>query len=121
MAIFERELGDAGFVELTETFGDHAVVLFLCRARERQIETEIAREFERDAAVFGGVHCVENLGESIAVRSVQLPWRIAFCRLAGCNPGLHCELEQISKAEILRKLKQRFGGKTIRDIRFRVG
>jgi hypothetical protein len=28
---------------------------------------------------------------------------------------------QISKPEILRKLKQRFGTKTIRDIRFRVG
>jgi len=28
---------------------------------------------------------------------------------------------QISKPEILRKLKQRFGGKTIRDIRLRVG
>jgi hypothetical protein len=31
------------------------------------------------------------------------------------------ELEQISKPEILRKLKQRFGGKTIRDVRFRIG
>ena len=37
------------------------------------------------------------------------------------QPALHYELEQISKSEILRKLKQRFGGKTIRDIRFRVG
>jgi hypothetical protein len=35
--------------------------------------------------------------------------------------ALHYELEQISKIEILRKLKQRFGSKTIRDIRFRVG
>jgi hypothetical protein len=34
---------------------------------------------------------------------------------------VHYELEQISKTEILRKLKQRFGGKTIRDVRFRVG
>jgi hypothetical protein len=34
---------------------------------------------------------------------------------------LHYELEQISSIEILRKLKQRFGGKTVRDIRFRVG
>jgi len=34
---------------------------------------------------------------------------------------LHYELEQISKLEILRKLKQRFGPKTIRDVRFRVG
>jgi len=37
------------------------------------------------------------------------------------QPALHYELEQISKSEILRKLKQRFGGKTIRDVRFRVG
>ena len=52
VAIFERELGDAGFVEVAEAFGDHAVVLFLGCTRERQIETEIVREFERDSAVF---------------------------------------------------------------------
>ena len=49
-----------------------------------------------------------GLGEGILeVRVVQL--------------ALHYELEQISKTEILRKLKQRFGGKTIRDVRFRFG
>jgi Dna[CI] antecedent, DciA len=37
------------------------------------------------------------------------------------QPALHYELEQISKSEILRKLKQRFGGKPFRDVRFRVG
>ena len=37
------------------------------------------------------------------------------------QPALHYELEQVSKIDILRKLKQRFGGKVIRDIRFRVG
>jgi hypothetical protein len=37
------------------------------------------------------------------------------------QPALHYELEQISKAAILRKLKRRFGAKTIRDIRFRLG
>ncbi len=35
VAVFERELGDAGFVELAEAFRDHAVVLFLRGARER--------------------------------------------------------------------------------------
>ena len=39
----------------------------------------------------------------------------------GLPPALHYELEQASKIEILRKPKKRFGGKTIRDIRFRVG
>jgi len=37
------------------------------------------------------------------------------------QPALHYELEQISKSEILPKSKQRFGGNTIRDVRFRVG
>jgi hypothetical protein len=37
------------------------------------------------------------------------------------QPGLHYELEEISKAEILRKLEQRFDGKTIRNVRFRIG
>jgi hypothetical protein len=37
------------------------------------------------------------------------------------QPALHYELEQISKSDILRKLKKRFGSKTIRDVRFRVG
>jgi hypothetical protein len=34
---------------------------------------------------------------------------------------VHYKLEKVCKTEILRKLKQRFGGKTIRDARFRVG
>ena len=44
MAVFERKLGDAGLVELAEVFCYHAVVLFLCGARERQIDAEIARQ-----------------------------------------------------------------------------
>jgi hypothetical protein len=55
MSIFEGELGDAGFVEFAQTFRDHPVVLFLGRACEGEIETETAGEFERDAAVLGGV------------------------------------------------------------------
>ena len=39
----------------------------------------------------------------------------------GLSPALHYELEQVPKIDILRKLKQRFGGKTMRDVRFRVG
>ena len=37
------------------------------------------------------------------------------------QPALHYELEQVSKIDILRKLKKRFGANAIRDIRFRVG
>src|SRR5438552_16203356 len=52
--------------------------------------------------------------ECLYVQLIQTPRRAA-------TRGLHYELEQISKFEILRKLKQRFGGKIIRDVRFRVG
>jgi hypothetical protein len=42
--------------------------------------------------------------------------------MSGCsNRLLHYELEQVSKIDILRKLKQHIGGKTIRDIPFRLG
>jgi hypothetical protein len=34
---------------------------------------------------------------------------------------LHYELEQVSKIDILRRLKQGSGLRTIRDVRFRVG
>jgi hypothetical protein len=36
------------------------------------------------------------------------------------QPALHYELVQVSKIGILRKLKRRFGPKTIRDVRFRL-
>ena len=110
-AIVKREFGDAGFVEVAETFGDHAVVLFLGGARERQIETEVARQLSP-----------KIVGDLIAAHStpVALSDRILYVRVL--QPALHYEFEQICKpSEILRKLKVRFGAKTIRDVRFRVG
>jgi len=41
--------------------------------------------------------------------------------MSGSSNLRFIKLEQISKSEILRKLKQCFGSKTIRDVRFRVG
>jgi hypothetical protein len=60
------------------------------------------------------------VGHFIAAHSapVALRERILYVRVL--QPALHYELEQISKFEILRKLKQ-LGAKIIRDIRFRVG
>src|SRR5437667_2410760 len=52
LAIFEGELGDAGFIELAQAVGDHAVVLLFRRTCERQIEAESARQVERDPTVF---------------------------------------------------------------------
>ena len=46
----------------------------------------------------------------IGIRELEAPATLVCTRF-----------ETISKAEILRKLKQRFGGRIIRDLRFRVG
>ena len=60
-------------------------------------------------------------GDFIAAYSAPVALREGILYVRDLQPALHYELEQISESEILRKLKQRFGGKTIRDVRFRVG
>ncbi|PYI59658.1 MAG: hypothetical protein DMC59_05220 [Verrucomicrobia bacterium] len=77
--------------------------------RERLHETEVIDAWSK------------IVGEFIAAHSAPFALRDGILYVRVLQPALHYELEQISKIEILRKLKQRFGGKTIRDIRFRVG
>lgn len=61
------------------------------------------------------------VGDFIAAHSCPISLRAGVLFVRVLQPALHYQFEQISKAEILRKLKQRFGAKIIRDIRFRVG
>jgi predicted nucleic acid-binding Zn ribbon protein len=61
------------------------------------------------------------VGEFIAAHSVPVALREGVLFVRVLQPALHYELEQISKSDILRKLKQRFGGRVIRDVRFRFG
>jgi predicted nucleic acid-binding Zn ribbon protein len=61
------------------------------------------------------------VGEFIAAHSAPVALRQGVLYVRVLQPALHYELEQISKADILRKLKQRFGVRTIREIRFRLG
>jgi predicted nucleic acid-binding Zn ribbon protein len=61
------------------------------------------------------------VGEFIAAHSSPVALREGVLYVRVLQPALHYELEQVSKIDILRKLKQRFGGKTIRDVRFRIG
>jgi hypothetical protein len=77
--------------------------------RERLRETEVIEAWSK------------IVGDFIAAHSAPVALREGILYVRVLQPALHYELEQISKSEILRKLKQRFGGKTIRDIRFRVG
>jgi predicted nucleic acid-binding Zn ribbon protein len=77
--------------------------------QERLHETEVIKAWSK------------IVGEFIAMHSAPVALREGVLYVRVLQPALHYELEQISKPEILRKLKQRFGAKTIRDIRFRVG
>ena len=61
------------------------------------------------------------VGDFIATHSVPVALRDGVLYVRVLQPALHYELEQVSKIGILRKLRQRFGAKTIRDIRFRLG
>jgi predicted nucleic acid-binding Zn ribbon protein len=61
------------------------------------------------------------VGEFIAAHSTPFALRDGILYVRVLQPVLHYELEQVSKIDILRKLKKRFGPKTIRDVRFRVG
>ena len=61
------------------------------------------------------------VGEFIAAHSAPVALREGILYVRVLQPALHYELEQIAKIDILRKLKQRFGAKVIRDVRFRVG
>jgi predicted nucleic acid-binding Zn ribbon protein len=77
--------------------------------RERLHETEVIDAWSK------------IVGEFIAAHSAPVALREGVLYVRVLQPALHYELEQVSKIEILRKLKKRFGTKTIRDLRFRVG
>ena len=77
--------------------------------RERLRETEVIDAWSK------------IVGDFIAAHSAPVALREGILYVRVLQPALHYELEQISKTEILRKLKVRFGVKTIRDVRFRIG
>jgi predicted nucleic acid-binding Zn ribbon protein len=73
----------------------------------------------REAEVFEAWKQI--VGDFIAAHSAPVSLRAGVLFVRVLQPSLHYQFETISKAEILRKLKQRFGAKIIRDIRFRIG
>ena len=77
--------------------------------KERLHETEVAEAWSK------------IVGDFIAAHSAPVALRDGVLYVRVLQPALHYELEQISRMDILRRLKQRFGGRIIRDIRFRIG
>lgn len=63
----------------------------------------------------------EIVGEFIAAHSAPVSLKDGVLYVRVLQPTLHYQFETISKGDILGKLKQRFGARTIRDVRFRVG
>src|SRR5438034_7457898 len=77
--------------------------------RERLHETEVIEAWSK------------IVGDFIAAHSSPVALREGILYVRVLQPSLHYELEQVSKGDILRKLKRRFGPKTVRGIRFRLG
>jgi predicted nucleic acid-binding Zn ribbon protein len=77
--------------------------------KERLHETEVMEAWSK------------IVGDFIAAHSAPVALREGILYVRVLQPALHYELEQVSKMDILRKLKQRFGVKVVRDVRFRVG
>ncbi len=61
------------------------------------------------------------VGEFIATHSCPVALRDGVLYVHVLQPALHYELERVNRPHILRKLKQRFGTRVIRDLRFRIG
>jgi predicted nucleic acid-binding Zn ribbon protein len=63
----------------------------------------------------------EVVGDFIASHSCPSRLKEGVLYVQVIQPTVHYELDRVWKPQIVKKLKARFGAKTIRDIKFRVG
>lgn len=63
----------------------------------------------------------EIVGDFIAGHSTPQRLKDGVLYVRVLQPTVHYELDRIWKPQILTKLKKRFGGRTVRDLKFRVG
>jgi hypothetical protein len=63
----------------------------------------------------------EIVGDFFALHSRPLKLLHGTLIVTVLQPTVLCELERNCRSRILAKLKKRFGGKTIKDLRFRLG
>jgi predicted nucleic acid-binding Zn ribbon protein len=76
--------------------------------KERMLESEVRSAWQA------------LVGEFNAANSCPIALREATLYVQVLQPALHYELDR-AKSEILRKLKERFGARAVRDLRFRLG
>ena len=63
----------------------------------------------------------EIVGDFVAKHSAPQQLKDGVLYVSVLQPTVHFELERIWKREILAKLKDRFGARTVREIKFRLG
>lgn len=63
----------------------------------------------------------EIVGDFVAAHSSPHRLKDGVLTVHVLQPTVHYELDRIWKREILAKLKERFGARTVREIRFRIG
>lgn len=63
----------------------------------------------------------EVVGDFVARHSAPQRLKDGVLTVHVLQPTVHFELERVWKREILEKLKKRFGARTVREIRFRIG
>jgi predicted nucleic acid-binding Zn ribbon protein len=63
----------------------------------------------------------EIVGPFIATHSSPAKLKDGVLYVSVLQPTIHFELERVWKSEIIRKMKARFGSRTVREVRFRLG
>ncbi|MEO8353094.1 MAG: DUF721 domain-containing protein [Chthoniobacteraceae bacterium] len=63
----------------------------------------------------------ELVGDFIAGQSCPVALRAGVLTVRVLQSSMLYELDRVWKGELLKKLKDRFGARTIREIRFRIG
>jgi predicted nucleic acid-binding Zn ribbon protein len=63
----------------------------------------------------------EVVGEFFAKHSAPQALKDGVLYVAVLQPTVHFELDRVWRRDILAKFKERFGGRTVRDIKFRLG
>ncbi len=94
----------------TKAVGDSIKeVLLKLGLKERLTESEIIAAWK------------EIVGDFIAAHSVPSRLRDGVLYVQVIQSTVHYELDRVWKVDIIKKLKARFGARTIREVKFRVG
>jgi predicted nucleic acid-binding Zn ribbon protein len=63
----------------------------------------------------------EIVGDFLAIHSEPVALRDGTLIVRVLQPTLHYELDRVWKPRLLQKLRERFGQRTVREIKFRIG